>query len=259
VGCSGWNYKSWRGPFYPPDLATSRWLPYYASRFDTVEVNNTFYRLPEASVFAAWAAQTPKGFVIAVKASRFLTHMKRLKQPAEPLRRLFSRASALGSRIGPVLYQLPANFTRDVERLEAFLLQLPRHVGGRRIRHAIEFRNPSWYVDEVFQLLDRNGVALCLHDKRNSQISTPLVGPFVYVRFHGTSGEYRGSYANRQLDRWAHRLVEQAQDHRQVFAYFNNDPEAVATANAATLDAAIKRILGSTPRRAVALSVQCRA
>jgi uncharacterized protein YecE (DUF72 family) len=249
VGCSGWNYKSWRGPFYPPELPASRWLPYYASHFETVEINNTFYRLPEAATFAGWRAQTDEHFVMAVKGSRFLTHMKRLRHPEEPLQRLFSRASALGSRFGPVLYQLPPNFRRDLDRLGAFLQALPKTWDRRRMRHAIEFRDRSWYVGEVFQLLERHDVALCLHDKRDSPITKPFVGPFAYVRFHGTSGEYRGSYSVRQLDKWAHGLAEQSQDGRPVFAYFNNDPDAVATSNAATLNAAIHRVLGITPKR----------
>jgi uncharacterized protein YecE (DUF72 family) len=241
VGCSGWNYKSWRRRFYPANLSPSQWLPYYAKHFDTVEVNNTFYRLPEAATFAVWRRQTPAHFVIAVKASRFLTHMKRLRDPDEPLHRLFERASALGNRLGPVLYQLPSNFTVDLERLESFLEKLPRELNRRRISHVLEFRDRSWYVSEVFQMLDRFAVSLCLHDKSGSEISEPFVGPLVYVRFHGTSGSYHGSYSTAQLNAWANRLAEQAREGRRVFAYFNNDPDAVATANARTLATALRR------------------
>jgi len=243
VGCSGWNYKSWKGRFYPDGLPVSQWLRYYAGEFDTVEVNNTFYRLPESSTFAAWRQQTPASFLMTVKASRFLTHMKRLRDPEEPLERLFSRTDALGPRLGPVLYQLPGHFTRDLDRLDDFLARLPRTRGGRRVRHVMEFRHPSWYVDDTFRLLERRRVALCLHDKDGSQIDNPLVGPFVYVRFHGTSGRYHGSYSDASLDRWAERLAEQYQDRRAVFAYFNNDPDAVATDNARTLRQMIGRRL----------------
>jgi uncharacterized protein YecE (DUF72 family) len=235
VGCSGWNYKSWRGTFYPSRLPIKEWFRYYASHFDSVEVNNTFYRLPEHSTFASWHAQAPAGFLFAVKASRFLTHMKRLRDPEEPLDRLFSRASALGPSLGPVLYQLPSRFTRDASRLEAFLDALPKTAGGSRLSHVMEFRDPSWYVPDIFELLSRRGVALCLHDKLGSAIDGPFVGPIAYVRFHGTSGQYHGSYRGAQLDRWAHRLSEQAAEGRPAFAYFNNDPEAVAVANARTL------------------------
>ena len=247
IGCSGWNYVAWRGHFYPAELPASQWLERYASSFDTVEVNNTFYRLPEAYTFAAWRSQTPSRFVMAVKASRYLTHLKRLKDPAEPLTRLFARCSHLGSKLGPVLYQLPGNFHRDLERLESFLQALPqgqqlntvrRH---RTIRHVIEFRHPSWYVSETFALLERYGVTLCLHDKLGAAITEPAVGPVFYVRFHGTSGHYAGSYDNRTLASWAARIAEQMQGRRPVYAYFNNDPDAVATENAMTLKRLVQR------------------
>jgi len=237
IGCSGWNYKAWRGRFYPSDLPASGWLRHYTGVFDTVEINNTFYRLPEASTFAAWRSQTPSSFLMAVKASRFLTHMKRLRDPEEPIDRLISRAAALGSKLGPLLYQLPGNFQIDLPRLEHFLNALPRRLPRSRhaLEHVMEFRHSSWYVDETFQLLTARGIALCLHDKLGSDIREPFVGPFAYVRFHGTSGHYHGSYTDRQLDWWAQRLAAQWQDGRTVYAYFNNDPDAVATVNARTL------------------------
>jgi uncharacterized protein YecE (DUF72 family) len=244
IGCSGWNYSSWRGTFYPVDLPAREWLRAYARIFDTVEVNNTFYRLPEAATFAAWRAQTPSSFRMTVKASRFLTHIKRLRDPDEPLDRLFSRAAALGSRLGPVLYQLPSNFHVDLERLDTFLAALPRRLSARRLQHVLEFRHPSWYVDEVFERLDRHRVALCLHDKFGSEIAEPFVGPFVYIRFHGTSGRYHGSYPSRELNLWAGRLAAQWRKGRAVYAYFNNDPEAVATRNAVTLRTALERLTG---------------
>ena len=245
IGCSGWNYKSWRGRFYPQELAVSQWLAYYASRFNTVEVNNTFYRLPEPSTFESWGRQTPRAFLMAVKASRFLTHMKRLRDPVEPVERLFSRASALGARLGPVLYQLPASFRIDLERLDAFLRALPTRVGPskRRLQHVFEFRHPSWYVGETYQLLEEHGVAMCLHDKADAVIDSPFVGPFAYVRFHGTSGRYHGSYSQRALRNWAARLVEQWCAHSTVYAYFNNDPDAVATENALTLASFVQRFI----------------
>jgi uncharacterized protein YecE (DUF72 family) len=235
VGCSGWNYASWRDAFYARDLPASRWLEHYATVFDTVEVNNTFYRLPERSVFANWCARVPRTFLFAVKASRFLTHMKRLREPTEPLTRLFSRADALERHLGPVLYQLPGSFQIDLDRLDRFLNALPRAWSSRRLQHVMEFRHPSWYVDETFQLLQRRRVALCLHDKDGSTITAPFVGPIVYVRFHGTSGRYSGSYPDRQLDAWAKRLTDQIRDGRRVYAYFNNDPNATAVRNALTL------------------------
>jgi uncharacterized protein YecE (DUF72 family) len=221
--------------------------------FDTVEVNGTFYRLPEASTFTAWREQTSDAFLMSVKASRFLTHMKRLRDPEEPLARLFSRASHLGDHPGPVLYQLPASFHRDLTRLDAFLTRLPRRLADvpdgaftlrAPIRHVMEFRHPSWFVQETWDLLERRHVGLCLHDKAGSTFIDPIVGPLLYVRFHGTSGHYHGSYPTRALDAWAARLVEQQQDGRDVFAYFNNDPDAVATRNARELRSLVDRRLG---------------
>jgi uncharacterized protein YecE (DUF72 family) len=243
IGCSGWNYKSWRGNFYPEDLPARNWLPYYAERFDTVEVNNTFYRLPERSTFAQWATQVPPGFLMTVKASRYLTHMKRLRDAEEPIDRLFSRSSALGAHLGPTLYQLPARFSRDLGRLEAFLRQLPREMDGRPLLHVMEFRDPAWYVDETFALLREQRVAICLHDKAGSRLDGPLTDPFVYVRFHGTSGHYHGSYSGEQLRGWADRLAGQVRDGRPVFAYFNNDPEATAVRNALSLRDELARCL----------------
>jgi uncharacterized protein YecE (DUF72 family) len=245
IGCSGWNYKSWRGTFYPAKLPPSGWLVYYASIFDTVEANGTFYRLPEGSTFAAWRREAPAGFLMAVKASRFLTHMKKLRDAEEPLDRLLSRAAELGPRLGPLLYQLPPNFHLDLERLEGFLRLLPRTipVGRRRLRHVMEFRHPSWYVDDTRRLLERFDVSMCLHDKAGSEVSDAFVGPCAYVRFHGTSGRYHGSYGDDALRRWAARLVEEWRAGRDVFAYFNNDPEAVATKDAVRLRALVNSYL----------------
>jgi len=243
IGCSGWNYKSWRGPFYPDRLPAREWLPYYATVFDTVEANGTFYRLPEKTTFASWRAQTPASFEMAVKASRFLTHMKRLRDPDEPLRRLFGRAQALGPRLGPVLYQLPPTFRLDAPRLEAFLAAIAR-TPGRKRSHVFEFRHPSWYTTEIFELLERHAATLCLHDKLGSEIAEPFIGPIVYVRFHGTSGCYHGSYTARQLDAWARRLTSRAPTRAPIYAYFNNDPGAAATANAVALRERLRKLLG---------------
>jgi uncharacterized protein YecE (DUF72 family) len=218
VGCSGWQYRHWRGDFYPADLPQARWLEYYAARFDTVEINNSFYRLPERSTFAAWARRAPMRFEFAVKASRFLTHMKKLKDPEEPLDRLFTRMRGLGSHLGPVLYQLPPRFNVDVDRLRAFVGLLPRDA-----RHVIEFREPAWYSRDVCDLLDRSGVALCLHDMPGSATGQVRVGPFVYVRFHGSGARYGGGYPEERLLRWAEWLDEQRRTGADVYCYFNND------------------------------------
>lgn len=230
IGCSGWEYKHWRGDFYPATIPRTRWFERYAATFDTVEVNNTFYRLPEKSTFAAWAARTPRGFLYAIKASRFLTHMKKLKDPEEPLRRLFSRMEPLAAHVGPVLYQLPPGWKLDHDRLEYFLQALPRGFS-----HALEFRDPSWYADRALRLLDRYGVALCLHDMRGSATGRTRVGPFVYVRFHGATGNYGGGYSDRRLREWADWLRRQRRTGVEIYAYFNNDVGGHAPRNALTL------------------------
>jgi uncharacterized protein YecE (DUF72 family) len=235
IGCSGWQYAHWRGAFYPPELPRSRWLAYYCAQFNTVEINNTFYRLPEVSTFARWRHDVPTGFLYAVKASRFLTHMKRLKDPDDALLRFFVRARRLGRALGPVLYQLPPRWKIDIHRLTTFLQCLPR---GRR--HAIEFREPSWYTDEVFTLLAQHRVALCLHDMQGSSTARLAVGPFIYVRFHGPE-KYSGRYGEGVLNDWGRWLASQLREGRSVFAYFNNDAAANAPRDAMRLRTAISR------------------
>jgi uncharacterized protein YecE (DUF72 family) len=242
VGCSGWQYKHWRGDFYPAELPQSRWLEYYAERFDTVEINNTFYRLPDASTFAEWGRRAPPGFVYAVKASRYLTHMKKLKDPEEPLQRFFTRAKRLEHAFGPVLYQLPPNMRVNLERLDTFLKALPR-----TRRHAIEFREPSWYVDEVFERLERHNVALCLHDMKGSATGRIPIGPFVYVRFHGPQ-KYSGRYPDDVLEEWATWLADRARGGRAIYAYFNNDAGGHAPRDAVRLRDAIASHRGSDTR-----------
>lgn len=230
VGCSGWEYKPWRGGFYPADLPRSRWFDYYADRFDTVEINNTFYRLPETRAFAAWARRAPKGFCYAIKASRFLTHMKKLKDPEEPLARLFTRMRPLERVQGPVLYQLPPGWKLDLERLERFLRVLPKGV-----QHVMEFRDPSWYAGDALRLLRRARVALCLHDMRGSATGRQVTGPCIYVRFHGATGNYGGGYSTGSLRGWAEWLRAERRAGTDVYAYFNNDVGGHAPRNALTL------------------------
>jgi uncharacterized protein YecE (DUF72 family) len=247
IGCSGWQYRHWKGLFYPEKMPVARWFDHYATVFDTVEVNNTFYRLPEKATFIRWRAMMPDGFLGAIKASRFLTHMKKLKDPEEPLHRLFERAQGLGPRLGPVLYQLPARFPADRGRLEHFLSVLPRRLQGDQpgdapivLQHAIEFRDPSWYVPETFDVLERHEVALCLHDRAGSHTPDIAVGPFIYVRFHGPSGAYHGGYDDEALRAKAIWLQAQHAAGRDVYAYFNNDIGGMALRDAVTLRSLIQ-------------------
>jgi uncharacterized protein YecE (DUF72 family) len=228
IGCSGWSYDHWRGVVYPERGSTSSWLELYAERFDTVEVNATFYRLPTRVAVERWAARTPAGFCFAVKASRYLTHVRRLQGLDEGLPRLDERIEPLRSaaKLGPMLWQLPSRFHRDDTRLEAALESLPQG------RHAFEFRHESWFADEVYELLRRRQVALVVADR------APVgPGPWVettdwsYLRFHSGRGR-NGNYSLRQLDGWAERIAAAEGD---VYAYFNNDWEGFAVANAERL------------------------
>lgn len=236
IGCSGWQYRHWRGTFYPRDLPQERWLEFYAERFATVEVNNSFYRLPEADTFESWSRRTPRGFVLAVKASRYLTHMKRLRDPVEPLQRLWSRAERLGPHLGPMLYQLPPNWHRNPDRLAGFVRAVP----ARRLQ-AVEFRDRSWYDPSIDTILERDGLARCIHDMPGSASPREPVGPFAYVRFHGPGPRYAGAYSPQLLTGWADRLAAWAADGRDSYVYFNNDVGGHAVHDAERLRRLVER------------------
>jgi uncharacterized protein YecE (DUF72 family) len=218
IGCSGWQYRHWRGDLYPRELPQDRWFEFYAERFDSVELNNSFHRLPEADVFAAWARRSPPGFLMAVKASRYLTHLRRLREPREALDRLWTRATRLGDRLGPMLYQLPPRWKRDAERLAGFADEVP---AGRL--QAVELRDPDWYHPDTYAALQRGRLALCLHDMPGSESPRQRIGPFAYVRFHGDGQKYAGGYSGQALSAWADRLVAWASEGVACYAYFNND------------------------------------
>ncbi len=230
IGCSGWNYRDWRGRFYPPKLPAKDWFSFYARTFDTVEINNSFYRLPRPEVFAKWRDQAPPGFCYAVKASRFLTHNKKLKDPQAPLALLIGNARHLGPHLGPLLYQLPPRWKLNRERLAHFLAALPPD-----LTHVLEFREESWMTEEVLALLDAHGAAFCAHDMPGMKVPRWASGKAAYVRFHGAAGKYRGRYADAVLQGWADWMVEQAKAGRDVWAYFNNDYDADAIEDALTL------------------------
>jgi uncharacterized protein YecE (DUF72 family) len=217
VGTSGWQYRDWRGAFYPADLPQSRWLEHYAARFATVEVNNTFYRLPERSTFEEWAKRTPDDFVLAMKASRYLTHIRRLRDPAEPVGRMLDRAQGLAVKLGPVLVQLPPNLPGDATRLKETLARFPR-----RVRVAFEPRHSSWFTDEVYD---------------------------VFLRFHEGTARPRPCYGDRALSGWAERLAEHWPTSVDGYVFFNNDPRACAVRNAARF-AVLAARTGLHPTRA---------
>jgi uncharacterized protein YecE (DUF72 family) len=236
VGCSGWNYADWRELVYPRGLPPRRWLAHYATLFDTVEVNSTFYRLPSRDAVANWAAETPPGFRFAIKASRYLTHIKRLANLGQGVERFYERIEPLieAGKLGPVLWQLPGNFRCDRERLGAALEQLPAG------RHCIEFRHPSWFNDDVYGMLRHHGVALVIGDTPERPFQThEMTADWTFLRFHqGTRGR-RGNYSATELEEWARRISAWRR-RVEVFAYFNNDWNAFAVRNAL----ALKRALG---------------
>ena len=228
IGCSGWNYASWKDEFYEGKPARL-WLQHYARYFDTVEVNSTFYRLPLKTSVARWVEETPPNFVFAVKASRYLTHVKRLTDLDGGIQRYYERLEPLARspKLGPVLWQLPANFRRDDERLRAALAALPRG------RHCFEFRHSSWFVDSVYDLLGAHGAALVIGDRPEVKAfqSHELTADWTYLRFHYGSRGRRGNYSRSELEEWARRLEDWRRE-VEVYAYFNNDWEAFAIRNA---------------------------
>jgi uncharacterized protein YecE (DUF72 family) len=235
IGCSGWNYDSWRGRLYPEGLGRLRWLARYAECFSTVEVNSTFYRLASPAAVARWVAQTPPDFVFAAKASRYLTHVRRLREPRDGIARYFEHIEPLARspKLGPIVWQLPGNFRRDDERLAAALAELPPG------RHCFEFRHASWFVPEVLELLRRHRVALVIgdHPQRPFQ-AHELTTSWTLVRFHFGRRGRRGNYSLRELEGWAERIDSWRRD-AEVLGFFNNDWDGFAVDNALTL----KRLL----------------
>jgi uncharacterized protein YecE (DUF72 family) len=230
IGCSGYVYKHWRGVFYPEGLPQSRWLEHYTRHFPTVELNNTHYTLPSEKTFEAWRDNSPEGFLYAVKASRFITHMKKLKEPREHLGRLFERSRLLGPKLGPTLYQLPPRWGYDHARLEAFLSALPTD-----LLHTVEVRDPSWLNPDFFALLERFGVAYCIASVPMFETPVVATAPLVYLRLHGSGTMYYYDYPLHELQAWCEAIVRFAREGREVFCYFDNDPEGWAVKNALQL------------------------
>jgi uncharacterized protein YecE (DUF72 family) len=218
VGCSGWVYRHWKGDFYPADLPQKRWFERYTQAFDTVEINASFYRVPLESTFEGWREKAPDGFRYAVKANRFMTHMKKLLDCERPLGEFIALARRLGPTLGPVLYQLPPSLHKDLARLEAFLDRLPED-----LEHVVEFRHASWYDEDVLALLDRHGIGFVTHDLVGLVSPRWASGRTTYVRFHGTGGKYVGRYSADEIAEWADWLLLQKAAGRSCWAYFNND------------------------------------
>jgi uncharacterized protein YecE (DUF72 family) len=229
VGCCGWSYRHWKGFFYPEDLPQVQWFSFYSHTFDTVEINNTFYNLPPEKTFKGWADKAPKGFVYSVKANRYITHVKRLKDSGA-VKRFLDRARLLQDHLGPILYQLPPNWRCDTHRLEGFIKTLPND-----LIHVFEFRDQSWMNDDVFNLLEKTGTSFCAHDMGGLDVPRIATGRVAYVRFHGYDHRYAGKYPEQALRTWAKWLKAEIGEKRDIYAYFNNDANAHAVQDALTL------------------------
>ena len=243
IGTSGYSYKHWAGRYYPEGLKPSQWLGHYLCDFDTVELNNTFYTLPKEETFDAWRKKTPHDFVFAVKGSRFLTHMIKLKDPQRGLVNFIPRAERLRWKLGPILWQLPPRWNVNVERLEEFLHLLPpQH------RYTFELRNPSWMCEPVYEVLRRHNAAFCIYELAGYQSPLEITADWTYIRLHGpTQFKYQGSYSEEQLAAWASRIRSWSRRLKAIYVYFDNDDSAYAVENALTL----KRMLNQS-KRAVA-------
>lgn len=230
IGTSGWHYDHWRRRFYPAELPKKDWLGYYARRFNAVEINASFYRLPQESTLASWRQAVPSGFLFSLKASRFITHIKRLKDSQEPLLTFTGRAKSLLNHLGPLLYQLPPGLQRDDPRLESFLGLLDKNV-----QHVIEFRHPSWINGTVFDLLLKYRVGFCIFDMPGFTTPNIVTASFAYIRFHGHDSLYASSYPEAELAGWADKLRQLSPRPETVYIFFNNDAEGYALDNALTL------------------------
>ena len=237
IGCSGFSYDHWRGPFYPDGLPKTEWLEYYAARFPTVELNVTFYRMPKKETFMKWYEETPSGFLISLKGSRFITHVKKLKAPAEPLDVFFSRALALKEKLGVILWQLPPGMKVNIERLSEFLEQLKPY----NAQHTFEFREESWLTENVISLLRKENVAFCIADWPEFLKDPPLTSNLVYIRRHGEGGSYATCYTLEALKEDAARIQRYIREKRKVFLYFNNDAFGYAPRNALELMRLVRR------------------
>ncbi len=230
IGTSGWYYEHWKELFYPTVLPKSKWFEYYSQHFDTVEINNTFYHQPKEQSIQRWQKIAPEGFLYAVKANRFITHIKKLKDTSDSLQRFFDGINLLKRKLGPVLYQLPPSLHIDLDRLEAFIKLLPK-----RKTAIFEFRHKSWYCEKTYKLLRKYSAGFCIHDMPEKESPKIVTSDIIYIRFHGTTDRYSGSYPKSQLQNWAKWIKEQSHKVSNIYIYFNNDAHGHAIKNAKQL------------------------
>jgi uncharacterized protein YecE (DUF72 family) len=226
LGTSGWMYNHWKGPFYPNDIDNERMLEYYSQELNTVEVNNTFYKLPKKQVVQKWKANTPKNFVFSIKANRYITHMKNLKDGREPVGNLINSIRFLGDKLGPILFQLPPQWNLNYERIKEFIEILPD-----QYNYVFELRNPTWYVDKVYELLREHNIGLCIHDISGEPSPQVITADFLYIRFHGPHGNYHNKYSLEHLEEWTGKITSWLEEDLTIYAYFNNDAYGRAIKN----------------------------
>ena len=235
IGTSGWHYEHWKGPFYPEGLSNQDFLNYYADHFHTVEINNSFYQLPSEKALIRWRDAVPSGFIFAVKASRYITHMKKLKDPEEPVSIFLKRISILGEKLGPILFQLPPRWNFNPQRLEAFLEGLhPSY------RYAFEFRDSSWFDARAYDSLGKHGATFCIYDLAGRLSPKKVTSDLIYIRLHGPSGPYQGQYETDELARWADDFLSRAEEGKEIYCYFDNDQTGYAAQDALRLKAMIE-------------------
>lgn len=230
VGTSGWNYQHWKGIFYPEDLSQEAWFGYYQKHFNTVEINTTFYQLPEEKTFKNWQGQASEGFLYAVKANRYITHMKKLREPSQALQNFIPRVKMLEENLGPILWQLPPRWHANPERLEDFVGFLPED-----LESVFEFRDPDWFQEEIREILERHEMIFCIHDKKDVGCPQWVTTDAVYLRFHGSEGDYGGEYGKERLRSWVGHIKDWLAEERTVYAYFNNDVSGYALKDAERL------------------------
>ena len=230
IGTSGWHYDHWVGPFYPEGSAGGDLLPYYRARFDAVEINNSFYQLPSAGTLKSWQAAVGPDFVFSAKASRYITHMKKLKEPEQAVAAFFDRIRLLSPNLGPILFQLPPRWQANPDRLDDFLSALPADC-----RYTFEFRDPSWFADSCLEILSRRGAAFCIYDLAGRTSPRAVTADFVYVRLHGPGDAYQGRYDKSDLAGWAGAFSSWARQGKEIFCFFDNDEKGYAAVNAMEL------------------------
>jgi len=230
IGTSGWHYDHWSGPFYPKDLAKKDFLKYYVKHFHTVEINNSFYQLPKKATLETWRDTVPPGFIFSVKGSRYITHMKKLKDPEQSTSAFLERVQVLKEKLGPILFQLPPRWKFNSERLHTFLEALPE-----QFKYAFEFRDPSWFNDETLDALSKHGAAFCIYELAGQISPREITADFIYIRLHGPEGAYQGQYDMSVLSEWTGAFLTWVKQGKDIFCYFDNDEAGYAAQDASRL------------------------